>query len=59
MNPNSPDASRSLAKLRNFISTWQPSQLIEMAQAADDFDELRQIFAERNNLKVDQVPELP
>lgn len=59
MNPNSPDASRSLAKLRNFRPSWRAGQLIEMAQEADDFDELRQIFADRNNLKVDQVPELP
>jgi len=30
-----------------------------MAQEADDFNELRQIFADRNNLEIDQVPELP
>jgi hypothetical protein len=58
MNPNDPNVSRALAKLKNYFP-MEPEQLLELARGSKDLPELRKNYAKENDLKLKGVPKLP
>ena len=58
MNPNDPDVSRALVKLKNYFP-MEASELMDLARGAKDLSELRREYARQNDLKLIRVPKLP